>query len=158
VAHSHIPSRLRARGRTKLMLRDSPRTQSYLKTHVSTSGMEDLEPCSSQRIQGGARGKRARASRVRSRTLAIICATPYPRCFIKTLITGVHACARKKLSIYDEVQQRSGLGWLAQLAPRTSPRRCTLLARVCNELVGNARALWHAPDIYLQGCTSRLHC
>lgn len=123
---SHIRRRPRARGRIKLMLRYSARTQSHLKTRVSTPSPPGSEPVPSPRIRDPAaprRGKRAR-SWVRSRTLAIICAAPYPRRgFIKTLITGVHACARKKLGIYDEVQQRPGPGSSPSSA-RTSPRRC----------------------------------
>lgn len=122
------------------MLRYSARTQSHLKTRASTL-LPPPAPLGAPNppIRDPAAPREACSSRVRSRTLAIICAAPYPRRgFIKTLITGVHACARKKLDIYDEVQQRPGPGGSLSSA-RTSPRRCTLLARVCSEL-GSALA------------------
>lgn len=116
------------------MLRYSARTQSHLKTRASTPFPPGLRIPVPRPVRDPAAPREACSSRVRSRMLAIICAAPYPRRgFIKTLITGVHACARKKLDIYDEVQQRPGPGGSLNSA-RISPRRCTLLARVCSEL------------------------
>lgn len=104
--------------------------------------------------------ERRRAERVRvvrSRMLAIICAAPYPRRgFIKTLITGVHACVHVRSGVYVRrgTTQRAPRVACSPYPLRELPRRCSR-SRVQR---ARQRELWHAPDIYLQGCTSRLRC
>lgn len=167
-AHSRSRARVCSRSHVELMLRDSVRTQSYLKkkkkkkNNLAFSSPHELTPVrpfpplvsTTERVR--AVKSRARAGNYLRNSL------PAASRFIKTLITGVYACARKKLAIRH--------GRDTTTTPDRSVQPCanfstttlhTLLASCTCSVVGAracVRELQHAPDIYLQGCTSRLRC